>query len=67
MNIKKVSYSIIGGFMLAGAFTSCSNDTYMNKAKSQAVKYLTGDELLKAERFAREQHPDRKSAHFKTI
>ena len=58
MNIRKVSYSIIGGLMLAGALSSCNNDTYVKKAKSQAVQYLTGDELLKAERFAREQHAD---------
>lgn len=55
MNIRKVSYSLLGGLMLAGAVTSCSNDTYVNKAKSDAVEYLNGDELLKAERFASQQ------------
>ena len=56
MNIKKVSYGMIGLSMLAGTVASCSDTKYENKAKAQAVKYLSGDELLKAERFARQQY-----------
>lgn len=55
MNIKKVSYGIVGLSMLAGTIASCSDTKYEDKAKAQAVKYLKGDELLKAERFARQQ------------
>ncbi len=59
MNIKKVSYGIVGLSMLAGTIASCSDTKYEDKAKAQAVKYLKGDELLKAERFARQQYnPD---------
>ena len=56
MNIKKVSYGMIGLSMLAGTVASCSDTKYENKAKAQAVKYLSGDELLKAERFANQQY-----------
>lgn len=56
MNIQKVSYGMIGLSMLAGTVASCSDTKYENKAKAQAVKYLSGDELLKAERFARQQY-----------
>lgn len=56
MNIKKVSYGMIGLSILAGTVASCSETKYEDKAKSQAVKYLNGDELLKAERFANRQY-----------
>ena len=56
MNIRKLSYGMIGLSMLTGVCSSCINEKYENKAKSQAVKYLNGDELLKAERFARQQY-----------
>ena len=56
MNIKKVSYGMIGLSMLAGTIASCYDTKYEDKAKAQAVKYLSGDELLKAERFARQQY-----------
>ena len=56
MNIRKISYSLIGGLMLAGACAGCSETKYQDNAKAQAVKYLSGDELLKAERFARQQY-----------
>lgn len=55
MNIRKLSYGLIGATFLASAFVSCSNTKYADKAKDEAVKYLSGDELLKAERFARQQ------------
>ena len=55
MNIKNVSYSLIGGLMLAGVCASCNEIKYENNAKAKAIKYLSGDELLKAERFARQQ------------
>jgi len=42
--------------MLAGVCTSCVDTKYENNAKAKAVKYLNGDELLKAERFARQQY-----------
>ena len=57
MNIKKISYvGIVGLSMLAGAITSCNETKYENNAKAKAIKYLNGDELLKAERFARQQY-----------
>ena len=55
MNIKKVSFGLISASIMAGAFSACSEPKYENKAKEQAVKYLNGDELLKAERFASRQ------------
>ena len=55
MNIKKVSFGLISASIMAGAFSACSEPKYENKAKEQAVKYLNGDELLKAERFASQQ------------
>ena len=55
MQIRKISFGLIGGLMMSGAFMSCSDDSYVNKAKEEAVEYLSGDELLRAERFAREQ------------
>ena len=57
MNIRKLSYGMIGLSMLAGTIASCYDTKYEDKAKAQAVKYLSGDELLKAERFARVQIP----------
>ena len=56
MNIKQVSYSLIGGLLLAGTMTSCSDNSYEKKAKANAIEYLNGDNLLKAERHARQQH-----------
>jgi len=58
MNVRNVSYSFIGGLMLAGICASCVNDSYRNKAKEKAVQYLNGEELLKAERFERQQYED---------
>lgn len=55
MNISKVSYSLIGTAMMVGLFSSCTEDKFENKAKAEAVKYLNGDQLLKAERFANQQ------------
>lgn len=55
MNIRKLSYGLVGVTLLAAALTSCNNTKYADKAKDEAVKYLSGDELLKAERFARQQ------------
>ena len=55
MKISKLSFSVIGAVMLAGGFSNCTETKYENKAKSQAIKYLNGDQLLKAERFARQQ------------
>ena len=56
MNIRKVSYGLIGLSMFAGTIASCTDSKYEDKAKAQAVKYLKGDELLKAERFANQQY-----------
>ena len=58
MNIKQVSYSLIGSFLLAGAMTSCVNNSYSEKAKAQAAKYMNGDELLRAEFYASHQKTD---------
>lgn len=55
MNIKKVSYGLMGAAMMAGVLSSCTNTYYVDKAKAQAVKYLSGDQLLKAERYANKQ------------
>ena len=56
MNIRKVSsIGLIGTAMMTGVLSSCVESKYEDKAKAQAVKYLTGDELLKAERFAHKQ------------
>lgn len=52
MNISKVSYSLIGAVMTAGILTGCDDTKYIDNAKMQAVQYLNGEELLKAERFA---------------
>ena len=59
MNIKQVSYGLIGAAMMTGVFSSCYNTEYEEKAKAQAIKYLNGDQLLKAERYACQQaNPD---------
>lgn len=55
MNVSKISYGLVSVALMAGALTSCSETKYEDKAKSEAVKYLRGDELLKAERFANQQ------------
>ena len=56
MNVSKVSYSLIGLAMTVGVVSSCVEPKYEEKAKTQAIKYLKGDELLKAERFSMQQH-----------
>ena len=56
MNIRQVSYGIIGSLLMAGACTACVNEEYKNKAKSQAVEYLNGYDLLRAERMSEQQH-----------
>ena len=59
MGIRQVSYSLIGGLLLTGACVGCVNEEYKNKAKSQAVEYLNGYDLLKAERIVEQQkHSD---------
>lgn len=55
MNIRKVSFGIVTSTLMAGALSGCTETKYEDKAKTQAVKYLNGDELLKAERFASQQ------------
>ena len=55
MNIKQVSYGLIGSVLMSGALLSCDEKKHADKAKAQAVNYLRGDELLKAERFASQQ------------
>ena len=52
MNIKRISYGLIGTFLTAGALTACTDSKYEDNAKAEAIKYLDGDQLLKAERFA---------------
>lgn len=56
MNIKHVSIGMIGAALMGGVLSGCSEHKYENEAKSKAVKYLRGDELLKAEKFARQQN-----------
>ena len=56
MKIKNISLGLIGTTLLTGTFASCSNTKYEDNAKAKAVKYLRGDELLKAERYARQQY-----------
>lgn len=56
MNIKKVSYGLIGTMLMAGSLSSCNETKYEDNAKAKAVKYLRGDELLRAERYARQQY-----------
>lgn len=58
MNIKQISYSLIGCLMFVGTCVSCNNDKYEIKSKNDAVKYLNGNDLLKAERFASQQKND---------
>ena len=53
MNIRQISYTFLSAAMLACA-SSCT-ETYVNKAKKQAVKYLNGEELLEAEKYVRNQ------------
>ena len=55
MNINKVSYGLVGTVLMGVSLTGCTEPKYENKAKEMAVKYLRGDELLKAERFASQQ------------
>ena len=55
MNIKNVSFGLIGVAMMVGTLSGCNETKYVNNAKNKAVKYLNGDELLKAERFASQQ------------
>ena len=56
MNVKQISYGLLGSLMTLGVCTGCVDEQYSEKAKAQAVKYLKGDELLKAERFANQQY-----------
>ena len=58
MNVKQISYGILGGLMLAGVCTSCVDETMRDKAKAKAVKYLDGNQLLRAERGTLSQHAD---------
>lgn len=55
MNVSKVSCRLIGLAMAAGVVSGCVEPRFEEKAKAQAIKYLKGDELLKAERFSRQQ------------
>jgi len=55
MNVKQISYGFIGGALMAASLTGCTEPKFENKAKEMAVKYLRGDELLRAERFASQQ------------
>lgn len=55
MNINKVSYGLLGVALTAGVLTGCSETKYSDKAKEGATKYLNGDELLRAERYAHKQ------------
>ena len=55
MNVRQVSYGLLGLVMAAGVMSGCVEHKFEEKAKAQAVKYLRGDELLKAERFASQQ------------
>ncbi len=55
MNIKQVSYCLVGSVVLAASSIACTNTEYRDKAKEQAAKYLNGYDLLKAERMERQQ------------
>ncbi len=55
MDVRKVSYGFVGAALMAASLTGCTEPKFENKAKEVAIKYLRGDELLKAERFANQQ------------
>lgn len=55
MNIRQISYSLFGAFMFAGALSGCTDSSYKENAKEKAVKYLNGNELLRAEIYASKQ------------
>ncbi len=56
MNVSKVSYGFIASAFMAASLYGCVEPRFEEKAKSQAVKYLKGEEFLKAERFSMQQH-----------
>ena len=58
MNVKQISYGVIGSLILSYGLTSCSDNRYRNKAKQDAIEYLSGADLIKAEKYAKEQYPD---------
>ena len=58
MNVRQISYSLFGAFMLAGALSSCTNSSYKDSAKEKALKYINGNELLRAEIYASKQESD---------
>ena len=55
MNIRRLSFGLIASALLAGT-VGCVNENYKNNAKQQAVQYLDGYQLLKAERCEQMQH-----------
>lgn len=54
MYIKQISYAILGVAMLA--CTSGCTKQYVDRAKEQAVEYLSGDEYLKAKNYSEKQN-----------
>lgn len=58
MNVKQISYGLLGSLMTLGVCTGCVDEQYSEKAKAKAVKYLDGNQLLKAERMIHSQRAD---------
>ena len=55
MKVHQIYTYALGLTMLAGLNISCTDDSYLNNAKKESVKYLNGNDLLKAERHAKRQ------------
>ena len=55
MNIKNVSLGLVASTLISGIFSSCYDNKYEEKAKSKAIKYLNGSQLIKAEIIASQQ------------
>lgn len=54
MNIRHISYGLIAAATMLAGGTSC-NYSYRDKAKADAMKYLSGTELIQAEHYASQQ------------
>ena len=60
MSIREVSLGLISTVIMTGAFSSCYEHKYENKAKENAIQYLNkSEDFLKSERIAAKQlNPD---------
>lgn len=54
MNIRRISYGLVAAATMLAGGTSC-NYSYRDKAKADAMKYLSGTELIQAEHYASQQ------------